>query len=130
MKLRGPYLYFVTAVLFLTFACETDRGEENKGTIVIRNTSYDAFLEITDVWMKEPGSMDWVNYWHGSCRGGSGLMTELSFKADPGYYDIKIKAAQYGLWYGFYETGYLKSVRIGGGDYRFIIYDGNEIYTA
>jgi hypothetical protein len=127
VKSNSLFLYFVTAVLFLTVSCKSDMGEE-KGTFVIQNKAYDDTLEITDVWLKGPGSMGWVNYWHGSCMGGDGLITELSFTVNPGQYDVRIKVNRYGFLYAFYETGYQKSVRIRGGDYQFIIYDGAGIY--
>jgi hypothetical protein len=102
---------------------------DNKaGKIIVQNQSYDSTLEISDVWLKEPGSIDWVNYWHGSCKGDSEYINELSFNLDPGTYNVKIKVIKYGIFYRYYETGYMQPVIIKRDDSKFVIYDGNGIY--
>jgi hypothetical protein len=127
VKLNGLLLCSAAAALVLIFSCKTDIGEE-KGTLAVQNQSYNPALEITDVWLRNAETMDWVNQWYGSCAGSADYITELSFPVPPGSYDVRIKVNGYGHFYNFYETGYRQSVRIGGGDYKFIIFDGQGIY--
>jgi hypothetical protein len=115
----------VTALFVVSCSVETKQQE---GTFIVQNKSYDPSLAITDVWLRNSESMDWINKWHGSCAGESGLITELSFSMPSGAYDIRIKVEKYGFFYNFYETGYLQSVRISTGEYKFIIFDGLGIY--
>jgi hypothetical protein len=120
---------FLTAVTVLFISCPLEK--EAEGKIVVQNQSYDTGREITDVWLKEAGSMEWVNHWHGSCAGDAELIKELSFSVNPGSYDVRIKVMEvygYGFVPYFYETGYLQSVKITAGEYKYIIYDGNGIY--
>jgi hypothetical protein len=121
-------IWVILPILVMVFTgCPVVTGATT-GTFVVQNQSHDPTIEITDVWAKTKGSIDWVNYWHGSCAGDAGLITELSFPAEPGAYDIRIRVSRYGFLMGFYETGYLQSLKIEKGGHKFIIYDGNGIY--
>jgi hypothetical protein len=126
MKLDKSGL-FVVILMLVVISCRLEPGRE-RGRIVIQNRSYNSTLEMSDVWLKEPGSMDWKNYWSGSCRGDSEYINELFFDVESGIYDVRIQVLRYGYFHGYYETGYMQSIRVEESGSKFIIYDGNGIY--
>jgi hypothetical protein len=125
MKPFGRLYVLIFSILLA--ACPLDKAAR-EGTLVIQNKSYDSNLEITDAWVKTEGSMEWVNQWHGICRGDPGLITDLSFTIGPGSYSVKLRVTEYGIVPRYYETPYMQPLRIGFGEYKFIIFDGQGIY--
>jgi hypothetical protein len=124
-KAFGRLLFLAAAALFISCTMET----EAEGAFVIGNKSYDSSLAITDIWLRNGETMDWINKWHGSCPGEAGLIKEVSFSTAPGVYDVRARVETYGGFsWNFYETGYLQSVKIGGGERKYIIFDGQGIY--
>jgi hypothetical protein len=126
MKRRGWIFFLAVAAQFIS--CPVEQAAE--GVFVVQNGGYDENLEITEAQLKKAGSMEWVSRWRGSCAGNADIITELSFSAAPGVYDVRIKAAERGFIPRFYETGYLQPVKIGAGDCKYIVFDGREIYDA
>jgi hypothetical protein len=123
-------LFKYSSFAFLAFfflSCRVSLDYDH-GEFVVLNKSESAFLVITDVYLRSSGSSFWVNMWHGSCAGGKGAETELSFTARPGIYDVRIRVEQGFLFYSFYETGYRHPIKLGNGSFKFVVFDGNGIY--
>jgi hypothetical protein len=117
-------LFLIAAVSLILFASCPVELPENTGKIIVQNNSTSPIQVITDVWLHETGSTEWINSWHGECEKDA----EISFTTDPGTYDVRIKVLQAYIIPSFYETGYHQSIKLDNKASKFIIFDGTGIY--